>query len=91
MKHINTITLCRDDYSTQGMFESEIKKAIMLLLNAGCVMTVKYDDKELGVVCIEFGPAQEALGCDYPRWLSPTEYESVVWDKEIEEENEVVK
>ena len=82
MKHINTITLCREDYNSQWSFENEIKKAVMLLLNANCVMTVKYDDKDLGVVCIEFGPAQEELGCDYPRWLSPEEFESVVWDEE---------
>ena len=67
MKHVNTITLCREDYSSQGAFENEVKKAIILLLNANCVMTVKYDDKELGIVCIEFGPAEETLGCDYPR------------------------
>ena len=86
MKHINTITLCRDDYDTQSLFENEIKKAVMLLLNASCIMTVKYDDKELGIVCIEFGPANQEFGCDYPRWLSPEEYESVVWDEEKENE-----
>lgn len=91
MKHINTIILCRDNYDSQVLFENEIKKAVMLLLNANCIMIVKYDYKELGVVCIEFSPANQEFGCDYPRWLSPTEYESVVWDKEIEEENEVVK
>lgn len=88
MKHINTITLCRDDYDTQGMFENEIKKAIMLLLNASCVMTVKYEDKEAGNVCIEFGPANKELGCDYPYWLSPNEYGSVVFDVEEEQNNE---
>ena len=84
MKHINTITLCRDDYATQGIFETEIKRAVMLLLNANCIMTVKYDDKELGVLCIEFGPADESLGCDYPRWLSPKEFESVTFNEEKE-------
>lgn len=82
MKHINTIVLCREDYATQGLFENEIKKAVMLLLNANCVMTVNYDDKESGIVCIEFGPADLELGCDYPVWLSPEELDTVVWDQE---------
>ena len=84
MKHINTITLCRDDYNNQKIFENEIKKAVMLLLNAGCVMVIRYDEPGLGIICIEYGPANQSLGCDYPYWLSPEELESVVFDEEIE-------
>lgn len=85
MKHINTITLCKEDYATTAMFESEVKKAVILLLNAHCVVVVEYSDSR-EEVRIEYGPDNQSFGCDYPRWLSPAEYESVVFD--VEEEND---
>ena len=79
MKDVNRIVICKDNFSNQEEFENEIKKAIMLLLNNDYIMTVKYDDIELGIVVIDFNYADEGLGCHYPRWLSPEEYESVAY------------
>jgi hypothetical protein len=42
-------------------------------------MTIRYDDKGLGIVVIEFNPADAGWGDRYPRWLLPDEFESVVW------------
>ena len=64
MNDINSIVICKDNFSTQEEFENEIKKAIMLLLNNDYIMTVKYDanDKKLGAVVIEYEAADGIMG-----------------------------
>lgn len=82
MNNINTITICRDTYETQEDFENAIKKAVMVLLDNGYIMTVNYDEPGLGIVCINFETDDQGIGTDYPYWLSPTEWKSVIWDGE---------
>ena len=84
MSKVNCITVCRDNYNTQEEFENAVKKAVMVLLDNDYIMTVKYDanDRELGVVAIEYEAADETWGCPYPYWLFPNEEESVIYNKE---------
>lgn len=82
MKDVNCITLCRDNYKSQEEFEQAVKTTVMLLLDADYIMTVRYDEPGLGIICIEYNHADESFGCHYPHWLSVEEYESVVWDDE---------
>lgn len=84
MNKVNDLVLCREDYKTHDEFENEIKNAVMLLLNAGYIMTVNYDnnDKELGVVVISYSSADDSLGDRYPYWLYPEEEESVVYKED---------
>ena len=51
----------------------------MLLLDNEYIMTIKYDceDKELGVVVIDYNCADETWGACYPHWLSPEEFELI--------------
>lgn len=80
MDKVNRLVLCREDYESQEEFENEIKKAIMLLLNANYIMTVKYDDGRVaGIVVIEYNYADEEYGDRLPYWLYPDEEESVVY------------
>ena len=79
MSDINTLVICRDTYETQEDFENAIKKAVMVLLDNNYIMTVRYDEPGLGIVCIDYNSADESYGHHYPHWLSPTEWESVVW------------
>lgn len=83
MSDVNNITICRDTYKTQEDFENAIKKAMMVLLDNNYIMTVRYDEPGLGIVCIDFECDDPSIGCDYPYWLSPTEWESVIWDDEV--------
>lgn len=85
MNDVNTITICKDTYKTQEDFENAIKKAIMVLLDNNYIMTVRYDEPGLGIVCIDYERDDQSFGCDYPYWLSPTEWESVVFDDEGED------
>lgn len=82
MRKVNSIVLCRGEYKTQEDFENAIKNAVVLLLNANYVMVVRYDEKGLGIVSIDFDYANEELGGALPRWLSPEEEESVVWQEQ---------
>lgn len=87
--NVNQIGLELKDYDSVEDFENEIKKAVMMLLNAGYITTVRYDDgKENGIVCIDFNYDDRSFGCHYPYWLSPEEYESVIWDNERDEDDD---
>ena len=78
MSKVNELVLCRENYESQ--FEDEIKKAVMLLLNADQIMTIRYDEKGLGIVAIEY--ADQSYSDYYPYWLLPDEIESVIFDEE---------
>lgn len=87
MNKVNELVLCRYEYDSQEEFENEIKKAVMLLLNANQIMTIRYDEKGLGIVSIEYKCADRSYGDCYPYWLSPEEIESVVFDDERGNDN----
>ena len=74
----NTLVLRKDSYKTSYDFEDAIKKAITLLIDAEYIMTVSYEDA--GIARIDYNYADKSYGCDYPYWLSPEEFESVVED-----------
>lgn len=82
MNKVNELVLCRKNYESQEEFEDEIKKAVMLLLNADQIMTIRYDEKGLGIIAIEYKYADQSHGDYYPYWLLPKEIESVIFDDE---------
>lgn len=82
MNKVNQITICKDQYKSKEDFENAIKDAVMVLLNNDYIMTIRYDEKGLGIVAIEFNHDDEAFGCPYPYWLLPEEIESVEWKDE---------
>ena len=84
MTKVNRLTVCKEDYKSYAEFRNAITDAIMVLLNNGYIMTVKYDvcDKELGIVVIDFNYADEEYGDRLPCWLLPEEEESVIYKKE---------
>ena len=85
MSKVNDITICRDKYKTREDFENAIKTAVMLLLEAEYVMTVRYDEKGLGIVVIEYSYENREFGCPYPYWLDPMK-EDVVEIAETEDD-----
>ena len=82
MNKVNELVLCRDNYNGQEEFEEAIKDAIMLLLDANYISVVRYDEKSLGIVVIEYNYAELEYGDKYPYWLYPNEEESIVYNKE---------
>lgn len=82
MNQVNRITICRDTYKSQECFEDAIKKAVMVLLDNEYIMTVRYDEPGLGIVCIDFDHDDEAMGTPYPYWLNDKQWESVALDED---------
>lgn len=82
MSDVNSLTLCRDDYeSTEELFEA-VKTAVKLLLDADYIMTIRYDEKGLGIIAIDYNHADQSYGCHYPYWLSPEEADTVYFERE---------
>ena len=84
MNKVNQITICRDAYLTKEDFANGIKDAIMVLLQNEYIMTVRYDEPGLGIVSIDFETDDESVGCPYPYWLTPEQWESVAFDDDTE-------
>lgn len=82
MGDINSIVICRDKYDSQEEFENAIRDAVMVLLNNDYIMTVRYDEKGLGIVAIDYNYINQEFGDAYPYWLVPEEYESIIWNDE---------
>lgn len=87
MNEVNSLVLCREDYDSQEEFEDNIKTAVMVLLRAGYIMTVRYDEPGLGIIAIDYDYVDGMYGGKYPVWLSPDEADSVIWDEERKEDN----
>ena len=85
MNKINSIVICRNEYKSKEEFENAIKDAVMVLLNNNYIMTVRYDEKGLGIVAIDYNYGNQEFGDAYPYWLMPEEWESVVWNDEKED------
>lgn len=82
MNKVNRLVICKDEYNSKEEFELAIKDAAMVLLNNNYVFTVRYDEKALGIVVIEFESANRHLCDHYPYWLTPEEADSVQWENE---------
>lgn len=85
-KNTNSIVFCKDKYETETDWELAIGNAVMILLNADYIMTVRYDEKGLGIVVIEFEHDERSYGGAYPYWLEPEEIEQVIFNNEKEGE-----
>ena len=82
MNEVNSIVICKEDYHSQEEFENAIKKAVMVLLDNNYIMTIRWDEKGFGILVIEFEHDDQSLGAPYPYWLTPEEWESVVYSNE---------
>ena len=87
MHKVNELVICKDDYNSQEDFENGIKKAIMVLLNNGYIMTVDYEEKGLGIVIIRYNYADQSFGDIYPYWLSAEEAEHFANEKYPDEDS----
>ena len=79
MEKVNEIVICKDNFEDEYDFQEEIAKVVMLLLNNDYIMTVRYDtdDKEMGIVCIDYESSHQEWGAPYPYWLYPQHAEAV--------------
>lgn len=86
MNNVNSIVIVRDKFESEEAFKNAIKDAISVLLENDYIMTVRYDDRELGIVVIDYNYRDREFGDAYPYWLMPEEWESVYFDRQENEE-----
>lgn len=88
MKKVSELVVSKQDYDSHEEFKNAVRDAVIVLLNNGYMMTVRYDanDKDLGIVVIEYDHGDEELSEYRPHWLSWYEYESVVLDEDREDD-----
>ena len=77
MQKANRIVVCMEDYKNKEEFENAIKEAVKVLLDNNYIMTIRWDDKGLGIVVIDFNHDDQSYGDYYPYWLLPEEIEIV--------------
>ena len=82
MQRVNSIVICKSNFKSQEEFENAIRDAVMVLLNNDYIMTVRYDEKGLGIVVIDYNYDDKGLADTYPYWLTVEEYESIPFDDE---------
>lgn len=81
-KIINSIVICKDNFKTEEDWKNAIKDTVMVLLENDYIMTVRYDEPDLGIVAIDYNYADQRFGDAYPYWLMPEEWESIAWNDE---------
>lgn len=81
MNKVNSIVVCKDEYNSEEEWKNAIRDAVMVLLNNNYIMTIRYDEKGLGIVAIDFDYADQSLGGTYPYWLTPEELELAEYGK----------
>lgn len=86
MNNVNSIVIVRDKFESEEAFKNAIKDAISVLLENDYIMTVRYDDRGLGIVVIDYNYRDREFGDAYPYWLMPEEWESVYFDRRENEE-----
>lgn len=75
MNKVNELVLCTEDYENENEFQSKLAEAIMLLLGAGYICTVRED--EVGIIVIEYEHDDSAYGSPHPYWLTSEQVESI--------------
>lgn len=85
MAEVNCMTFCKNKYKSEQEWKDAIAAAVMLLLEAEYIMTVRYDEKGLGIVCIDFDYTDKSYGGPYPYWLNPEEIEKIYRYNEVED------
>lgn len=88
MNKVNSIVICKDKFDSKEEFENAIRDAIMVLLDNEYIMTVRYDEKGLGIVSIDFNYDKEEFGDAYPYWLMPEEWESIYFERQAREDED---
>lgn len=71
------ITICRDEHDSIEAFRKSLIDAIYVLIDNGYAANIYYDDKGVGVVCIDYDYKDVELASLYPYWLSVEEADMV--------------
>lgn len=85
---LNEIVFSREKNETKEELFQRVGEQLKLLLEAGYLAVVRYDEPGLGIVVINFehNDILENWGCIQPMWVTPEEAEKIVDMREKNEE-----
>ena len=87
MKKVNTITVVLEDYNDEFEWKDAIQRAIMVLMENRYVMTIREEEK--GIVVIDYDyDWSTGLGERAPIWLTLSEEQRLIYDEDMEEEDD---
>ena len=84
-KKFQQVVFCKKDEETKEELFNRVGEQLKLLLEAGYIAVVRYDEPALGIIVIEFEHneyIEGAYGNAMPIWLSSEEQDTVIWDDE---------
>lgn len=78
------IVFSLDNYENKDELFDVLAKQLRLLLDAGYLAVVRYDEPGLGIIVIEFEHDEylEYWGCTKPMWVTPEEEEQIICSRE---------
>ncbi len=84
---LNEIVFSRGKDETKEELFQRVGEQLKLLLEAGYIAVVRYDEPGLGIIAISFehDDTIESWGCVQPMWVTPEEAEKIV---DMRERNE---
>lgn len=80
IKKFEKIVFAKKDWETLPELFDRIGEQLKLLLNAGYIATVRYDEPNLGIVVIEFEHDEhhEPWGCANPMWITVEDADKIL-------------
>jgi len=87
-KRHETIVFSKKERESKAELFERVGEQLKLLLEAGYIAVVRYDEPGIGVIVIEYQHDEnlDYWGCAAPIWLTPEERESVKWDDDAQDE-----
>lgn len=89
---LNEIVFLRKDDETKEELFQRVGEQLKLLLEAGYLAVVRYDEPGLGIVVIDFehNDILDDWGCVQPMWVTPEEADKIVCMREGNCNREVI-
>lgn len=78
MGTVNEIVICKSNYATERDFQDALRDAVMLLLNNDYILTIRNDEKGLGIFVINFDSDDLSFGGLYPYWMTNEQYVNMI-------------
>ena len=87
MGKVSSICVCSENYNDEFEWKEAIQDTIFLLLKNRYIMTIREEEK--GIVVIDYDyDWNTGLGERAPIWLTSSEEERLVYDEDMEEEDD---
>lgn len=87
MGKVSSICVCLENYNDEFEWKEAIQDTIFLLLKNRYVMTIREEEK--GIVVIDYDyDWNTGLGERAPIWLTFSEEERLIYDEDMEEEDD---